>query len=59
MNLQNLETVFALGQSNIDMAVKAPRAKESFVEHVNAIRRGNNNNARFVIETVHFDKNLV
>ena len=41
------------------MAVEAAGAEESLVEHINAVSGSDNDDARFVFETVHFDKNLV
>ena len=59
MNIENLKTVFALGQSNINVAVKTTRAKQGFVEHVDPVGSSNNNYTGIIIKTVHLDQNLV
>lgn len=59
MDFQNLETVLALGERDVDMAVETTGAKEGFVEHIDAVGGSDNNDAGGIFEAVHLDEDLV
>ena len=59
VNFEDGEAVFALGQSDVDMAIEATWAEQGFVQHVHAVGGGHDDDAGIVVETVHLDEDLV
>src|SRR3546814_20501040 len=59
MNLEDLLTALDVGAGDDDLAVEAAGAQQRGVEHVGAVRRGNDDDAFISLEAVHLDEQLV
>ena len=56
MYFENLLTADDVRQSDNDLAVKAPRAEQSRVQHVRTVGGGNHDNAFFTLKAIHLDQ---
>ena len=59
MDLEDGEAVFAFGQRDVDVAVKATWAEQGFVQHVHAVGGSHHDDAGVIIKTVHLNQDLV
>ena len=52
--VQNLLAATNVRQADVDLAVKATRTQQGFVQHVHAVGRGDHDHAGIAFKTVHF-----
>ena len=59
MDAQNLLAALDVGQTDVDLTVKAARAQQRLVQDVRAVRGSHDDDAIVGIEAVHLDQQLV